>query len=214
MDMYKDKDFLQRLCKGIAAQFGNNCEVVVHDMSKSYEETIVAIENGYITRREVGDGGSEIVLKTLKAGGKAEDQLNYMTKTPDGKILNSSSIYIRDGEGNITGILSINFNITDLLRGEAALASLINKTASEEKQEDVDTIPNNVQDLLENLIQEACELIGKPVAIMNKDDKTRAIQYLDSKGTFLIKKSGDRVSEHFGISKYTLYNYLDSPRGD
>lgn len=50
-------DFLKRLARGVAAQFGDNCEVVVHDLKSSDpDSTIVAIENGQITGRKVGDG--------------------------------------------------------------------------------------------------------------------------------------------------------------
>jgi predicted transcriptional regulator YheO len=51
--------------------------------------------------------------------------------------------------------------------------------------------------------------VGKPVALMDKDDKVKAIRFLDEKGAFLIKKAGDRVTKYYDISKYTLYNYLD-----
>ncbi len=47
---------------------------------------------------------------------------------------------------------------------------------------------------------------------MSRDEKKKAIQFLDKQGAFLITKSGDRVSNHFGISKYTLYNYIDSDK--
>ena len=51
-------DFLKRLAKGIAAQFGSNCEVVVHDLkSEDPTSTIVAIENGHIVRDEFGQYG-------------------------------------------------------------------------------------------------------------------------------------------------------------
>lgn len=213
MDMKKDKDFLERLCKGLATQFGSNCEVVVHDIQQDYEESIIAIENGHITRRKVGDGGSEIVLQVLKSSDDVQnDHLNYLTKTQDGKILKSSSIYIRDDNNKITGILSINFNMTDFMVGESAMRSILSHSGEERIEPEL--IPTNVQELLDILIDESCNLVGKPVSIMNKEDKTRAIQYLDSKGAFLVKKSGDRVAEHFGISKYTLYNYLDTPRSE
>ena len=70
-------------------------------------------------------------------------------------------------------------------------------------------ITTKVEDLLEDLIERATQLIGKPVALMNKEDKIRAIQFLEEAGAFLITKSGDKVSEYFGISKYTLYNYME-----
>ena len=40
-------------------------------------------------------------------------------------------------------------------------------------------------------------------------DKLKFLEYLDSKGAFLITKSSERVCEYLGISRYTLYNYLD-----
>ena len=44
--------FLFQLARGIAGQFGPNCEVVVHDLaSNDPESSIVAIENGHVTGR-------------------------------------------------------------------------------------------------------------------------------------------------------------------
>ena len=64
-------DFLARLARGIARQFGSNCEVVVHDMSSNDQEhSIVAIENGHVTGRRLGDGPSHVVWETLKADPK------------------------------------------------------------------------------------------------------------------------------------------------
>jgi len=45
--------------------------------------------------------------------------------------------------------------------------------------------------------------------MMNKDDKVRAIAFLNEAGAMLITKSGDKIAKYFGISKYTLYSYLD-----
>ena len=94
-------DFYTRLAHGLAAQFGSNCEIVVHDLeSNDVEHSIVAIENGYISGRKLGDGPSHIVLESLQNGEKhTEDKLAYLTKTKDGKILKSSTIYIRNPKG-------------------------------------------------------------------------------------------------------------------
>ena len=71
-------------------------------------------------------------------------------------------------------------------------------------------ITHNVTDLLDTLIDQSVALVGKPVALMTKDDKVAAIQYLNDAGAFLITKSGDKVSSFFGISKFTLYSYMDA----
>ncbi len=72
----------------------------------------------------------------------------------------------------------------------------------------------NVNDLLDELISQSIKLVGKPVAMMTKDDKVKAIQFLNNAGAFLVTKSGDKVSRQFGISKYTLYSYMDASKAE
>ena len=61
--------FMLQLAKGLARQFGPNCEVVVHDLdSNDPNSSIVAIENGHVTGRKVGDGPSHVVLEALRSG--------------------------------------------------------------------------------------------------------------------------------------------------
>ena len=201
--------FLTQLAKGIAQQFGNNCEVAVHDLSENYKDSsIVVIENGHVTSRKVGDGPSMVVLEALNDDqSKLEDHNSYLTKTKDGRILKSSTIYIRNADEKIIGIFSINFDITNLLITQSALQPIISVESSDKEPEE---IPQNVTDLLDELIDLSVKQIGKPVALMTKDDKVKAIKFLKDRGAFLITKSGDKISKHFGISKYTLYSYIDS----
>ena len=64
--------FLFQLAKGIASQFGPNCEVVVHDLdSNDPESSIVAIENGQVTGRKVGDGPSHVCWRPCGATGRS-----------------------------------------------------------------------------------------------------------------------------------------------
>ena len=41
----------------------------------------------------------------------------------------------------------------------------------------------------------------------------KAIGFLNDTGAFLITKSGARVCKYFGISKYTLYSYMEEAKG-
>ncbi len=204
-------DFLKRLAKGIAAQFGRNCEVVVHDVTA--ENTILAIENGHVTNRHVGDGPSHVVLDALKKHGQLEDKIAYLTRTQDGRVLKSTTIYVRDEREAVIGILSINYDISELLVAEKAIGSLIGHEESKDDEEtkNAPRIPQSVNDLLVELIEESVQVAGgKPPAMMTKEEKTKAIQFLSDAGAFLITKSGDQVSNYFGISKYTMYSYIDA----
>ena len=51
-------ELLRQVAAGIAAQFGSGCEVVVHDLSRHPDHSIVAIFNGHVSGRQVGDGAS------------------------------------------------------------------------------------------------------------------------------------------------------------
>ena len=203
--------FLFQLAKGIASQFGPNCEVVVHDLdSNDPESSIVAIENGQVTGRKVGDGPSHVVLETLRGDReKLQDHLCYLTKTKDGKILKSTTIYIRNDDGTPIGIFGINYDITLMLAMENMLRQF---TATEKESREPEAISRNVSDLLDELIEQSVKLVGKPVALMHKEDKVKAIQFLNETGAFLITKSGDKVCKYFGISKYTLYSYIDESK--
>ena len=154
-------------------------------------------------------------LEALRADpATLEDKLSYLTRTHDGRILKSSTIYIRDEDGSVAAIFAINYDITGLLAIEGSLRPLISTGTPESGSSEPESIPLNVNDLLDELISQSIKLVGKPVAMMNKDDKIKAIQFLNNAGAFLITKSGDKVSKQFGISKYTLYNYMDASRSE
>lgn len=202
----KRLELLRQVAAGIAAQFGSGCEVVVHDLSRHPDHSIVAIFNGHVTGRKAGDGASHVVLEQLRSQDQTtKDHLCYLTKTPDGKILKSSTIYIRNSRGKVAAILAINYDISRLMMVENAIADLISTPQPAEPEKIV-----NVNDLLEELIQQSVALVGKPVVLMNKEDKIRAIQFLSQNGAFLVTKSGDKIAKYFGISKYTLYSYIDT----
>ena len=201
-------DFLKRLATGISTQFGRNCEVVIHDISSGLVDyPIVFIENGHVTHRTTSTSASRVVLNALKqVPDSLEDELNYITKTHDGKILKSSTIYIRDNENKPIGIFSINYDITELTIAKNCIDSLI---SHKEDIEDANKIPQNVHQLLDDLLEESVKKVGKPVALMSKEEKIQAIQFLNDAGAFLITKAGDKTANFFGISKYSIYNYVD-----
>jgi predicted transcriptional regulator YheO len=216
MNNIQDEErFLKSLTRALSAQFGSRCEVVLHDLkNRPYDHTIVAIENGHVTGRKVGDCGTNLGLEVLRGTDKEGDRYNYVTQTKDGKVLRSTSIYIRTPENEVIGALCINFDVTDFIMAEKTLASITAHTGNGESLDSrvAEVFTNDVNDLLDTLIQESIKHAGKPVALMSKEDKIEGIRYLDQKGALLIKKSGTRIARFYDISKYTLYSYLEGIR--
>ena len=210
MSSYDDLDFLKRLTKGIAEEFGPNCEVAIHDLKAGYEHSIIAIENGHVTGRKVGDVASRIAMETIHSNLQYKDHYNYSTRTNDGRILKSTTICIPDKNGKAKALLCINYDVTQLMVSNKIMRDFVSIKDIKNNDEGDVAIPTDVNQLLKDLIEESYQLIGKPVSVMTKEDKMRAIKYLESKGALLIKRSGDKISKFYDISKYSLYSYLNS----
>ena len=206
---------LVMIAHGIARQFGNDCEVCIHDLqANDLEHTICYIINGHVSGRKIGDGASKIVLETLEAlkkGDNVSDHLGYRTHTSDGRILKSSTIFLKDESGKYRFILGINHDMTNFINAQSALSNVV-ETIETTGEDIYGQIPLSVNDLLDNLIEQSVKLVGKTPALMTKDEKVKAIKFLQDAGAFLITRSGDKISQFFGISKFTLYSYIDQAK--
>ena len=239
--IYDEWPMWQQLMTMLENQFGNRCELILHDLTKDYNHTIVDIRNGHLTNRKIGDCGSNLGLEVLRGTVKDDDRYNYIVNTRDGKLLRSSTMFIKNDAGKIIGSLCINTDITETVRFEeylkqynqfniypddtpATIGPVSDSSAEaghQQKPVKLQPFPsdspaptyeifaNDVSQVLDFLIAEANKLIGKPVSQMKRDDKIEFVRYLDKKGAFLITHSAERVYEYLGVSRFTLYNYLD-----
>ncbi|HLM82936.1 MAG TPA: helix-turn-helix transcriptional regulator [Terriglobales bacterium] len=199
-------NFVARLSDSLGQTLGKFCEIVVHDFSAP-ESSIVAIANGSLTGRVVGDTLDALGFQLLKNNPPA-DLLNYRTKTKDGKELRSSSIFLRDEKGMIFGALCMNVDVSGLQKAQEWLQEALGaaSTTIDERFE------HSVDEVLETLIQNAISSIGKKTPDMTREDKVAVVAYLETKGAFLIRYSVERVADLLGLTKYTIYNYLDEIR--
>ena len=219
--IYDEMPFFTQLLNMLEQQLGNNTEILLHDLTGDYEHTIVDIRNGYITGRQIGDCGSNLGLRVLSGTVKDGDMYNYVTHTKSGSILRSSTTFIKDQDGKVIGSICMNQDITKTVELEQHLHE-INKYSLnchndgpvKDAAENREIFVNNVNELMDYLLQEAMRNVGKPVTSMDKEDKCKFLKYLDEKGAFVISKAGEKTCEFLGISKYTLYNYLDIVRAD
>ena len=212
----KQLDQLKKLAHGMALQFGKHCEIVIHDVSLvNTDSTIVHIENGYVSSRKLGDGPSHPVLEALASGLKTppEDRYGYLTRTKDGRLFKSTTMFIREeGAENIGYIFCINLDVTGVMAVGATLKEFIYGSVDENQEETpvVEEITTNVTELLDDLLRQCEKRAGKAALLMNKDERIEAVRFLNDAGAFLISKSMDTVASYFGISKFTIYNYMNA----
>ena len=206
----EESELFQQILSLISNQFGNKCEVVLHDLTNDYNSTIIDIRNGHITNRTVGGCGSNLGLEVLRGSVIDGDRYNYVTTTQDGRILRSSSIYIKNDEGKVIGSICINLDITETVQFEGYLRQFNRFETTQEEE----VFASDVSTLLQHLIQQGQELLGKPASEMNKTERIEFIRFLDEKGAFLITKSSEQICELLGNSKFTFYNSLETVRNE
>lgn len=72
----------------------------------------------------------------------------------------------------------------------------------------------NIEEIFETLIKNTLMEIGVPIEEMGKREKMYFVQRLDEKGSFLIQGSVERIADILGVSKQTIYNYLEQSRAE
>jgi hypothetical protein len=70
----------------------------------------------------------------------------------------------------------------------------------------------HVEQAMDELISLAEQEVGRSLAHMNRVEKQRVVRFLDERGAFALRKSVERVADALGVSRFTVYNYLDASR--
>ncbi|WP_447006976.1 aminotransferase class V-fold PLP-dependent enzyme [Saccharothrix isguenensis] len=78
---------------------------------------------------------------------------------------------------------------------------------------EVEALPADVGALRRLLVERAVASVGVPVELMKKSHRTRVVRLLDDAGLFLIKDSVDYLADALGVTRFTIYNYLNETRG-
>lgn len=67
-----------------------------------------------------------------------------------------------------------------------------------------------VHGALERMIAAVEAELGGPLAELSREDKQRAVRLLDSRGAFQLRKAVEEVADALGVSRFTVYNYLNA----
>lgn len=70
----------------------------------------------------------------------------------------------------------------------------------------------SLADALGNLVGRIEEELGAPLQDLDRSGKQSAIRLLDDRGAFQLRKSIEDVADLMGVSRITIYNYLNAIR--
>jgi predicted transcriptional regulator YheO len=54
--------------------------------------------------------------------------------------------------------------------------------------------------------------LGGPLDQLSRSDKQQAVLMLEARGAFEFRKSAEIVAEALGVTRFTVYNYLNRAR--
>ena len=195
-------EFLDRTARGIAETFGSSCETLVQDMDLP-SHPILSIYNGQVSGREVGS-----TLDILGSSRELDDDalktdfVNLYASTPSGQQIKSSTFHLMGDDYNLS--LGMNYDFTSLVYANRILIDLM--SADSDLQS---AMWRGGDDRLGEIFDECLAAVGKPANALSKADRMKIISLLEQKSAFSFRKSVPYISQRLGVSRYTVYKYLN-----
>ena len=203
---------LKQVADAIVNFWGHRCEVAVHDLTQ-LDKSLVYIA-GEVTKRQPGSPITDLVVRALrKHGDRVQDLLSYRTVSKDGRILKSSTFFFRGENGKVIGALCVNLDTTEFMNAIQFVETFI-RTNDGTGPNHRETFASSVSETIQSLVGQIIAEIGKQPSTMSKEERVQFIKTLEGRGVFLIKGAVDQVAAITGVSKFTVYSYLQKIRAN
>lgn len=210
---------LQATVRMLGSVLGRNTEVVLHDLTRP-EHSVLAIVNGHISGRQVGspilagpshDRGFDAVLQAALEKGSQEPVVveNYTTQNHDGQALRSATVVFRDADGEPYASLCVNSDLSGISAARACLEQLLG-TALEPTPVASETL--DLEQLMTRIIDGALQDARAQGVRFGKAQKLEAVRQMHDGGLFIVKGAVEKAAAALGVTRYTIYNYLEEIR--
>jgi len=205
------------LAEFLSKCYGDNVEVVLHDIA-DLDHSAIAIFNNHVSGRKCGAPMTYYGLKIIRD--KLYVEQNYSVNTrnvlSNGKVLRSSTYFIKDDNGELLGTLCINVDVSHYIELGNLFERLSfgNTNGNDKDDQNVnvkETFPTTVDDLIDGTI---IDFIGENGSIsdLTPERKIELVAQLNEKGIFMFKGTVKKVSAALGVSEPTVYRYLSNAK--
>ncbi|MDU9394424.1 transcriptional regulator [Pseudomonas sp. zfem002] len=212
-------DVLHATVRMLGTVLGRNTEVVLHDLTHP-EHSVLAIVNGHISGRQIGspilagprhDRGFDAVLRAaLEKGSQTPVVIgNYPTQGHDGKTLRSATAVFRDAGGEPFASLCVNSDLSGIAAAQACLEQLL---GSAEEPPPAPSEAPDLEQLMNRIIDGALQDARQRGVRFGKTQKLEAVRQMHDGGLFIVKGAVEKAAAALGVSRYTIYNYLEEIR--
>ncbi|AWB94547.1 hypothetical protein DCE93_01740 [Agromyces badenianii] len=198
---------LRTLVEPLASLTPGECEVVLHDL-RLLPNSIVAVA-GDLSGRDEGGSATDLLLRA-SATDTYSTVLGYGGRNAYGREWRSSTIIFRDSAGTAVAALCVN-NDTHAWRILAELAgSMMPQTRlADSGANEAEEFVGDVDEVAQHVLASAISVVDVPVDLMHKRHKLAVVQALRDRGFFMLKESVETAAQALGVTRFTVYNYLN-----
>lgn len=221
-EMSYEQEMLQMLAaavRAIGSVAPGNTEIVLHDL-RNPEFSIAEIANAHVTGRKKGDSVLAGLRKDkafITALEESQERVtllpDYETFSRDGTPLRSSTAIYRGRDARPFAALCINVDNNGIAQALNLLQTLSGVTlppvAPAPEVRSAEQPHDSIEDLMKEIISNATGLNPGSRRADAKKAKMIAVQQMQERGIFLMKSGVEKAADALGVTRYTIYNYLD-----
>ena len=192
--------------------FDSNTEIVLYSLD-NIKSSIIAVHNGHISGKKIGDPLSSFAISKLKDKGKEGPPyyLNHISLSKDKTPLRSNTFFILDKAGKPRGVITISTDVAkyqkaaDLL---LALASMPNMENGNSNAIDLERLQSTPKDLIMDIIYDVTSKKEIEPSRLLPEEKLEVVRRLNNENFFLMKGAVNQIATILDSSEATIYRYL------
>ena len=184
--------------------------------------TILAIRNGFISGRKIGDGLLPEGRAALSSNAfrYSNSVINYAARTENGNHLACSSLVLGEDGGQPVGMLSINRIIGSDQAGDVSslystvmtapeVWQMVNKKTPSSRQNKVMEQPEmTLRDKLHSAVKQITKGETNDPSRLTVEERITVLTMLKKQGVFKVRNSVNVAANFFHLSEPTIYRYL------
>ena len=188
----------------LAEVFGDDAEVVLQDVS-DFNNSVISIRNNHISGRKLGAPATNLVLKVMNGNFTDKNYVtNYRGVSAVGKVVRSSTYFIKDDKNVVVGMLCINIDIDKLVQLKNHLDGIL-KLPEEIFEKTTERFSVSAEGLASDSIETILEESGISPERMSQDERMEVVYKLDKNGVFLVKCSICIFASVLNFANATIY---------
>ncbi|WP_026894673.1 helix-turn-helix transcriptional regulator [Clostridiisalibacter paucivorans] len=213
------------LVEFLGKTLGPDYEIALHDI-KDPTNSIVAIANSHVSGRTIGAPMTNLGLNVMsdKSYLDTDYRLNYNGISKEQRILRCSTLFIKDENNELVGMLCINFDdkryvdisnqILKLCHPDKLIEQNSRHSSINSLLQDAETFSDSIVETTASVLNKVLNENNIPIDRLTQEERLKIVDILNQKGIFMLKGAVSEVAKQLHCSEPSIYRYLNKLNKD